>query len=210
MALPADPLMPRTPFAQGFAGSSPRRGTHVCQIYTADEERMEAVLDFIRTHLSTGEHTYCISEQPTETLLEAFLGDLGLSLPPATPTGQLHTVLSRDFYLNQGVFDGQRLLNQWDALLAQARASGLAGPCAIAEVLAELRYLQGGTQLAIYESRLEEWMHQHLATIVCQYDARVFDACTLMNVLKVHPLVLAHARVAPNPFYAQPDCRKSH
>jgi hypothetical protein len=53
-------------------------------------------------------------------------------------------------------------------------------------------------------------MQRHPATIVCQYDARVFDACTIMNVLRVHPLVLANGRVAANPFYAAADRQRSH
>jgi hypothetical protein len=171
---------------------------------------LDAVLDFIKTGLQSGDQTYCLSQLPTDAVLDGFLADFGVSLGGAKQSGQLHTALNRDFYLNEGTFDYQRVIGQWDALLSEARSKGSSGIWAIADVLAELSYLKGGTQLVIYESKLEEWMNHHRATIVCQYDARVFDACSIMNVLKVHPLVLANGKVAASPFFAAPDKRMSH
>jgi hypothetical protein len=197
------------PFSHGFVCPPIQRGPHICQIYTAAEERMEAVYDFMRTGLQSGAQTYCISQKPTEAILDEFME--GFEVPPAgSHSRQLHTGGNRDFYLRDGAFDPHRVLAQWDAILAEARGQGSSGIWAIADVLAELSYLKGGTQLVIYESKLQEWMHDHQATIVCQYDARVFDTCTIMNVLKVHPLVLANGRVAVSPFFAQADKLKSH
>jgi hypothetical protein len=186
------------------------RGRHICQVFTTGEERLAALFDFIRTGLRLGEQTCCITQKPTDEILDEFLADFGLSLNGVKSTGQFHSGINRDFYLAGGGFDQRRVLGQWETMFAQARARSAAGLCAVAEVLADLSYLKGGTQLTIYETQLEEWMQRRPVTIVCQYDARAFDACTIMNVLKVHPLVLANGRVAASPFYTAAERRKSH
>lgn len=120
----------------------------------------------------------------------------------------MKTVCNHDFYLNEEVFDAQRLMGQWDAILSAAK--GFAGIRAIADLLPELRHLQGGVKLLAYEAGLEEWMRHHQVTIVCQYDARLFGATTLMGMLRIHPLVLANGRVVANPYYVPRSRSKSH
>jgi len=207
---PSPPNNPDLPFFHGIEGHPVHRGSHICQIYTEPDERLDAVFEFISSGLQTGGQTYCISEQPTDEILGDYLASSGVSLPGAKQSGQFNSAINHDFYLDKGVFDSQKILGQWDMIMADAKAKKFPGVWAIADVLSELRYLQGGTQVIIYESRLEEWMRFHQATIVCQYDARVFDACMIMGLLKVHPLVLANGRVAQSPFFKAPDIKRSH
>lgn len=37
--------------------------------------------------------------------------------------------------------------------------------------------------------------------IICQYDANRFDGVTLMEVLRVHPFMIARGRIVSNPYY---------
>ena len=197
------------PFSLGYLGHPIPRGPHICQVYTSPEERMDAVFDFLRSALESGEQTYFISERPTDEILAEFLAGVGVSLDDARRSGQFHASANRDFYLKGG-FDPQRLVDTWATILRDARAKGSPALWAIGDVLPELCCMQGGTQLVIYESKLEEWMQCNRATILCQYDARAFDACTIMNVLRVHPLVLANGRVAECPFFTGPAPVRSH
>lgn len=185
------------------------RGPHICQIYTSSEERRNAVCEFIRNALETGEQTFCISERPTDDILGEYLAGTGISLDRASQSGQYHACDNHDFYLRDGVFDPQYLVARWGSFLHAARDQGSPALWAVADVLPELGCLHGGTQLIIYESKLEGWLQSNRATILCQDDARAFDACGIMNVLRVHPLVLANGRVADCPFFTWPD-RRSH
>jgi len=198
------------PFSLGFLGHPIPRGPHICQIYTSSGERMDAVFDFLRTALESGEQTFCISQRPTDELLAEYLAGSGVVLDRARRSGQFHASGSRDFYLKDGGFDPDRLITTWRTILRETRAKGSPSLWAIADVLPELSCLQGGTQLVIYESKLEEWIQVNRATIVCQYDARAFDACTIIDILRVHPLILANGRVADCPFFTGPDPKHSH
>jgi hypothetical protein len=197
-------------FSHGLQGQALLRGPHICQIYTSPEERMDTVFDFLQAALASGEQTFCISERSTDDIMDEYLGGLGVSMDAASQAGRFHPDSNSDFYLQKGVFDPTRMMDRWSRLLREARSAGSTAPWAIGDMLPELGYLQGGTQLVIYESKLEELMQFHRATVVCQYDARAFDACTLMGVLRSHPLVLANGKVSESPFYIGPDQKLSH
>ncbi len=197
-------------FSNGFLGQPVLRGPHICQIYTSAEERMDTIFDFLQTALVSGEQTFCISERSTKEILAEYLADLDVPLAAATQTGRFHSDSNCDFYLQNGVFDPMKMMAQWGRLLQEARAKGSSAPWAIGDMLPELGYLQGGTQLIIYETKLEELMQFQRATVVCQYDARAFDACTLMGVLRTHPLILANGKVTESPFYTASDQKLSH
>jgi hypothetical protein len=42
-------------------------------------------------------------------------------------------------------------------------------------------------------------------TAVCQYDARSFDGAVIMDILKVHPLMVIRGSVIHNPFFIKPE-----
>ena len=42
-------------------------------------------------------------------------------------------------------------------------------------------------------------------TAVCQYDAHDFGGDLIMDILKVHPLMVLRGSVVHNPFFIQPE-----
>jgi len=191
-------------------GEHVHHGPHICQLYTDNAERLGAVIDYIKAGIQSGDQTFCIAEKPTDAILSEFLADWGVSLLDLKDSGHLHLGVNRDFYLKDGAFDADRVLGQWETICRTGMAKGFQRTMVVADVLPDLCYLQGGTQLILYESRLDEWMRYRQATIICQYDARVFDGSTILGVLRVHPLVLVNGRVLASPFFVAPDRSHSH
>lgn len=56
-----------------------------------------------------------------------------------------------------------------------------------------------------YEARVSLLLRDHPVTAVCQYDARAFDGAVIMDVLKVHPLMVIRGAVVHNPFFVRPE-----
>jgi hypothetical protein len=56
-----------------------------------------------------------------------------------------------------------------------------------------------------YESRISLLLKDHPVTAVCQYDATAFDGATILQVLKVHPLMVIRGAVIHNPFFMPPE-----
>ena len=56
-----------------------------------------------------------------------------------------------------------------------------------------------------YESRVSMLLKEVPITAVCQYDANTFDGATIMEVLKVHPMMVIRGTVVHNPYYVPPE-----
>ena len=56
-----------------------------------------------------------------------------------------------------------------------------------------------------YEARINLLVREVPSTIICQYDARLFDGATLYGILSVHPMMIVHGQVVRNPYYIEPE-----
>ena len=56
-----------------------------------------------------------------------------------------------------------------------------------------------------YEARLNQLLAEFPCTACCQYDARRFDGALIMDVLKVHPVVIIRGQLVKNPYYIEPE-----
>jgi len=186
-------------------------GAHILQIYTTEHERKTALLDAIGEGLAVGERTYCISDQSNAAMEDDLLGSQDISLAEARDAGTYRAETSREFYLQKGVFDPERICKRWHHLYSDALAGGCSGLRAVAELLPELDQLGNGTPLVLYETRLNAvFQASPPSQVICQYNARAFSGWTIMGVLKAHPLVLVERTVLVNPFYTPSARLSSH
>ena len=68
-----------------------------------------------------------------------------------------------------------------------------------------LRGIPGSEGLIEYEALINTISQTQPVTPICQYDARRFDGATLLNVLRVHPLMIVQGRIVHNPYYITPE-----
>ena len=64
-----------------------------------------------------------------------------------------------------------------------------------------LRDVAGSDQLIKYEAGINKEMKTRPYTVFCQYDANLFSGATLLEVLRVHPYMIAKGQVVSNPHY---------
>ena len=69
----------------------------------------------------------------------------------------------------------------------------------------EVQNVEGGNRLLEYESRVSLLLREHPVTAVCQYDARCFSGAMIMDILKVHPMMVVRGSVVHNPFFIPPE-----
>jgi len=55
-----------------------------------------------------------------------------------------------------------------------------------------------------YESKVSLLVKEYPINAVCQYDARAFDGSTILEVLKVHPLMIVRGKIIHNPYFEEP------
>lgn len=189
----------------GFTRARFPAGTHICQIFVEPGEREDSLVRFLASGVRSGERSVCFSEQVGPETIGAGLAREGISLEEATARGALALYRADDVYFRGGVFDPDVMLRRLTEFHAGAVADGFANARAIGEMSATVQRVPGGGRLLEYEARVSLLLREHPVTSVCQYDARAFDGATIMEVLKVHPMMVVRGNVVHNPFFVPPE-----
>jgi len=189
----------------GFTGEQFPPGVHICQIFSDDDERQAALLQFILSGLRAGESSRCFSDHLTDEAVEEYLFRFGISFQQATQTGALGLAGTDDVYFQDDTFDPDRMLELLRTFHTHSMAQGYSAARVIGEMTPKVQHVPGGSRLLEYEARVSLLLKEYPVTAVCQYDARHFDGATIMDVLRVHPLMVVRGEVVHNPFFVAPD-----
>lgn len=189
----------------GFAEAHLPPGTHICQIYSDPKERDDSLRRFLLRGLELDECTACFSENITASQLAAFLKEHGVDFDEAQKTGGLQLAGTREVYFEDNRFDPDRMLGLLTQFHGKSVSEGYSGARVIGEMSPEICTIDGGARLVEYESRVSMLLRKHPITTVCQYDARAFDGATILEVLKVHPMMVVRGAVVQNPFFVPPE-----
>ncbi len=189
----------------GFTEERFPAGTHICQIYSDDAEREESLMKFLLSGVQAEERSACFSDKTGVGALSEFMAEHGYSYEEAEKAGLISVSETGDIYFKDGEFNPERMLE----LLTEFHGGSVSDGCPAARVIGEMNPaindIPGGDRLLEYESRVTQLLEKCPVTAVCQYDASVFDGTTIMDVLKVHPLMVVRGGVVRNPFYIPPE-----
>lgn len=194
----------------GFVAAQVPAGSHICQIYSSDSERNDALVKFVTKGLMLREYAACFSDNVDREVLAAWLEESGISIDQAQSTGQLIASGAEAVYFEGELFDPERMLSMLKKFRAAAIESGGTGARVIGEMSPRINNIEGGTRLFEYEARVNALLREQPLTAVCQYDARVFGGATVMDVLSVHPLMIVRGSVIQNPFFVAPETFNVH
>jgi len=194
----------------GFTEQQFPSGVHICQIFSEDDEREEALLKFLLSGLQSGERAGCFSERIDEKNLTEFLGTHGISYNNVRNTGALTLAGTLEIYFQNNRFDPERMLAFLRKFHKDSVTQGYPAARIIGEMTQEIQHLPGGDRLLEYESKVSLLLREHPVTTVCQYDARSFDGAMIMDILKVHPLMVVRGAVVHNPFFISPEVFLAH
>ncbi|MBU1171157.1 MAG: MEDS domain-containing protein [Proteobacteria bacterium] len=194
-----------TEVSLGFTDEKEPVGTHMCLVYTEDEERVDSLLKFLLSGLQGGERTACFSDKLTEETIREYLLKNHISYDERKAEKAITITGTSDVYFQNGVFDPDRMLNTLITYYKEAQELGFPASRLIGEMTPEIQQVPGGERLLEYESRVSILLRDHPVTTVCQYNANLFDGATILEVLKVHPKMIINGTVITNPFYIEPE-----
>ena len=189
----------------GFTDQLFPAGSHICQIYSDDNEQLTSLLGSLESGLKNGEKTACFTAKLEDATLQKHLEERGLSLAQLSKSAALTKANTSDVYFKDGSFDPDRMRGLLRQFYEDSVSQGFSAARVIGEMVAEVQTVHGGNRLMEYESRVSLLMRECPVTAVCQYDARLFDGATIMQVLTVHPLMVIRGSVVHNPYYIPPE-----
>ncbi len=189
----------------GFSDEKVPAGTHICLVFSKEEERVDSLLKFLLAGLQTNERTACFSEKVSEETVRDYLAQNNISYNECKAQKAITLSGTSEVYFQGGVFNPDRMLNTLAAFYDETQELGFAASRVIGEMTPEIQNIPGGERLLEYESRVSILLRDRPVTSVCQYNANSFDGATIMEVLKVHPKMLVNGMVINNPFFIEPE-----
>lgn len=177
-------------------------GTHACLLHWSEEERRAVVEAFLGDGLALGDRCMLVvHEAPSEG--GGAESDRVAGFADAIAAGDLSVLTTEETYLPDGRFDPEAAMDLLDDEISSAPALGSALLRATGEMTWALPG-DAGAALVQYEAALTERFAHRPTLLLCQYDCARFPAETILEILLVHPVVVARGHVYRNPFVDEP------
>ncbi|MGI5835608.1 MAG: PAS domain S-box protein [Chloroflexota bacterium] len=168
-------------------------GTHLCQFYESKQDLIDVLVPYFRAGLENNEFCIWITAEPLTKgqALEAVKEGIP-EFDRYLQQGQIEIIPYDAWYLQDGVFDAQRVLDGWADKLNRAQERGFAG----------LR-LSGNTswldkdswnEFVDYEERIDQVIHSQPMIALCSYSLQRCQGSDVLDVLRNHRFALIRRR----------------
>jgi hypothetical protein len=133
------------------------------------------------------------------------LADAGIDVDLALATGQLELRRWQDAYLRDDSFDQDGMLALLEEILGSGAAAGNPPIRFVSRVEPSLVEKAGEDNWLEYETRVNYSVSKYHDPVICTYDLTNFRASLVMDMLRVHPVVIVGGVLQENPFFVPPD-----
>ena len=179
---------------------------HICAFFDSEQQEYACLLPYFAEGLARGEQVVTIRDADKVAAHVRRLRESGaIPVDDATRAKRLRVFASEETYLQDGVFEVERMYNMIEAALVDAKASGFTRVRTCGDMSWALRDMPGTDELMRYESRVNKLIRDHDCTLMCTYDINQFSGRAVMDVLATHPQVLMGDRIYENPYYVEPE-----
>jgi len=194
----------------GFTDEQIPMGTHMCLIFTKEEERVSSLLKFLQSGLENNERCACFSERVSEEDIRSYLEENNIAFNECIDNETITISKTNEVYFPQNSFEPERMLSLLEALYDESSKLGYRGCRVIGEMESKIERIPGGERLLEYESKVSLLVKEKPITTICQYDANMFSGSIIMEILKVHPKMIVNGAVVRNPYYIEPEEYLAH
>lgn len=200
-----DATLAQGPSQVRLAGSDLGAGTHICAFFTGADDYYQVLLPFIVEGFPAGDRAFHIVDGARQRDHRLRLIEAGISLEQAEAAGQIEIRNWVDAHLRSDRFDQHAMLALIQEVLPEARSRGYRLTRFVANMEWGLTGLPGVEDIVEYESRLNDILPNFPDPVICTYDLEQFSAGLVIDIMRVHPLVIIAGMLQENPFYVPPS-----
>src|SRR5229473_7088018 len=165
-------------------------GAHFCLFYETKADLLDTLISYCKSGLEREEYCLWIVAEPL-TIAEArdALQDAVPDLDRHLADARFELAAARDWFLQGGTFDGQRLTAAWYEKLARVSARGYPGM----RVTGDTTWLveKDWGHFCNYEDGLNEVIGNQRLAVLCTYPLAGCGAPQILDVVRTHQFVLA-------------------
>jgi hypothetical protein len=187
-----------------LARSRVQRRCHVCAFFHSREDEYQVMIPFLAEGLEAGEKVFQILDEEQRDQRLSRLAQAGIDVAAAEERGLLELRPWEETYLKGTRFDQHAMLDILEGIAKEGEKQTGATRLWANMEWALLDY-PGTEDLLEYESRVNYMLVKYDMATVCTFDISKFSASLVMEVLRIHPHVIAGGILRENPFYVPPD-----
>ncbi len=168
-------------------------GTHFCLFYETGADLLESLVPYCKAGLENRE--FCLwvvadplTEEDARRALNRAVPDLDQHLADQS----IEIVAARDWYLQDGTFDLNRVISGWNEKLARASARGYAG----VRVTGDTAWLEkkDWKDFCEYEESLNQAIAGQRLAVLCTYPLTACGAAEILDVVRTHQFAVTKRR----------------
>ena len=196
--------------SMGFTDEKFPAGTHMCLIYDNEDERRRIIGKYLAAGRKDHEKvSYFVDTMDSDDVV-AWLRAMGVDVPRDGRSPEFLIASAAKTYCPGGKFVPSEMMGGLGALYQGALDENYSGVRVSGEMSWALRGIPGSDRLIEYESKVNTVFETSPIVAICQYDSKRFSGAMILDVLRVHPMLIVEGRVARNPYYMTPqDFQKS-
>src|ERR1700730_15608118 len=160
-------------------------GTHFCLFYETRADLLETLVSYCKAGLESQEFCLWVVAEPltgedARHALERAIPDLDRYLAEQS----IEIVAARDWYLQDGAFDLNRVISGWNEKLARASARGYAG----VRGTGDTAWLEkkDWKDFCEYEESLNQAIANQRLAVLCTYPLAACGAAEILDVVRTH------------------------
>jgi len=168
-------------------------GTHFCLFYETRADLLETLVTYCKVGLENHEFCLWVVAEPltgedARHALRRAVPDLGQYLADQS----IEIVAARDWYLQDGTFDLNRVINGWNEKLARASARGYSG----VRVTGDTAWLEkkDWKDFCEYEESLNQAIAGQRLAVLCTYPLAACGAAEILDVVRTHQFAVTKRR----------------
>jgi signal transduction histidine kinase len=178
---------------------------HLCLIYNTQEQHFAAALPYLKAGLQRRERCLYIADENDAAIIQHALRKAGVDVEDCIRTRDLIITVKQETYLKQEPFDPDWMIGFLTDATAEATAAGFSGLRVLGEMIWMIGTRMTADKLIEYESKLNRFVRDHDARVVCQYCGNRFSPELKLGVIRTHPVVVYGGIVCKNPYYVPSD-----
>jgi PAS domain S-box-containing protein len=168
-------------------------GTHFCLFYETRADLLETLVSYCKAGLENQEFCLWVVAEPftgedARHALKRAVPDLDQYLADQS----IEIVAARDWYLQDGAFDLNRVISGWNEKLARASARGYAG----VRVTGDTTWLEkkDWKDFCEYEESLNQAIAGQRLAVLCTYPLAACGAAEILDVVRTHQFAVTKRR----------------
>jgi len=186
------------------AGMTLDRWVHACALFSSRDEEYAVLVPFIQDSIGNREQMIVLGAADELSMHRDHMARRGVDVAEAERGGYLNLVGWEASYLLEGHFDVGRMLQMVDELCRQSIQVGFPRSRFIGHMEWALTDRPGTDGVIEYECLVNDVLDRHGHPAICVYDVTKFDAATIVDILRTHPVVITNGVAQENPFFLPP------